>query len=155
MKEKKLFFLIFGIILCILVILLFSNSLISIFQKDSLEHEKIVHVQKLPVELEVVESNIIGLNVDKNNSYLKFGQVGRGTTSIKKIIILNLFNESVNVSMGVDENMSRFIYANESNFILNKGGNRSISISAYVDKSEESGIYSGFLIVVMRESSYF
>lgn len=107
-------------------------------------------MQKLLVEFEVVESYIIGLNVDKNSSYLKFGQVGRGTGATKKITIVNPFNESTDVSIDVDENISRFISANESGFILNKNENKTIPISIYINKSEEFGNYSGFLIVVMR-----
>ncbi len=153
MEKKKLYFFIFGIILfALIILLLFSSSIIPIFQKEVQGEEKILHMQKLFIELEVVESHIIGINIDKNNTHLKFGQVGRGTTSTKKITIINPFNENVNVFFEVDENISRFIYSNESDFILNEGRNRTISISAHVNKTEEFGNYSGFLTVIMKKS---
>lgn len=158
MKKEKSSYIVFGIIIGILIILiLFSSSIIPIFQKnfqkDVKEDGKILHVQKLPVDFEVVDFYIIGLYVGGNNSALKFGQIGIGSTAEKKITIINPFNESVNVSIEVDKNMSRFLNAEDNDFIIKRGENKTVSISAYVNKSEEFGNYSGFLMVVMKKIS--
>ena len=96
---------------------------------------------------EIVESYIIGFNTDRN---LNFGQVGRGSIATKKITIINVFKEKVNVSIKVDENISKFIFTNETGFVLNINENKTIPISVSVNKSEEFGNYSGFLEVVME-----
>ena len=101
----------------------------------------------MPVNFEIVESYIIGFNTDRN---LNFGQVGRGSIATKKITIINVFKEKVNVSIKVDENISKFIFTNETGFVLNINENKTIPISVSVNKSEEFGNYSGFLEVVME-----
>lgn len=145
MKKENVLFIAFGIILLILIVfMIFSNSIIGFIAK-----QRILTVQELPVNFEIVDSYIIGLNVDKN---LNFGQIGIGTRATKKITVLNSFNETAKVHIYFIGDIIKFARANETEFILNKNENRSVPIEVSIPGNESFGNYSGFLRLLMEKA---
>ncbi len=121
----------------ILVILItFANILY-------LENQNSV-VETWEYDMFLTVSNYTGFNVDNNAIF--FGTVKPGGTSSRKIQ-LNNNDLTLKVSIYTDGDLAKWVYTEQSSFILYPKKEKVVNVKAFVPKDAKYGDYEGRVIV--------
>ena len=140
MKKEFYFFVLIAVVLtAFLAYLLFS-----------LNNDETVHTQEMPVSVNVVEKNVVGVNIDTDS--LKFGSLSRGNSAIRDITIINPFKKQVNVLISFEGGIADWISIPQNSFVLNAGERNKFPVTVAVPEDAEPGNYTSILKVVMKKA---
>ena len=99
-------------------------------------------------DMYLIVSDRIGFDVSQE--YIHFGKVMPGGSSSKTITLIHNYKKSVRVQIKPLGEFSEWVGAEENNFILKSGENKSLSIIASVPVNATYGNYTGKLEVIFR-----
>lgn len=86
-----------------------------------------------------VETTISGFGV--NNTFMLI-KIKKGEPIQQRILITNRGNTSLSLEVSV-ENLEKFIFPGEKNFILNPGESKSVLFNIFVSETEKENIFTG------------
>ena len=114
----------------------------------AIDRSRIVQVAKYPMDIEVKDDDIMGVNVDPDGFH--FGSLNRGGGARREFKIHQV-EEDILVKISKKGEMAKWV-GNPDNFIIRKGGNRTISFSIGIPHDAPLGNYTGEVIVVLRKA---
>ena len=135
MKRLNFFLLIIGVVLI--------SSLITFVLID---RSRIIQVNSLPMDVNVTEEDIIGINVDPDGVH--FGSLGRGQGAMKLILINDVKQDAI-VSIIKKGGMAKWV-SSPRGFIIHENEDKNISISIGIPSNAPYGGYSGEIYFIMR-----
>ena len=131
MKKVNLF-------LLIIIVALISSFIAFFF----IEKNRIVQVDRFVMDVNVTDSNVIGMNVDKDGFH--FGSLGRGQGSIREMTIKDT-ERDVMVSVIKEGEMADWVN-HPNDFIVREGEVKNITVSVSVPSTAPLGDYSGEIV---------
>lgn len=137
----KLFFL-------ILIIFLIVPSLMILFYN----YYYIVEVKVLPVSVEVIDYNTIGINLDTKGIY--FDKVKQNSEAKRGIFVENKNYMDLVIDIKVEGNISKMIKVSENNFILKQNEKKLIVFYCYTENNPV-GKYKGYAKFVFKRANIF
>lgn len=103
----------------------------------------VVDVQE--VDIELIVADYVG--IDASTGYLGFGGVPPGGSGTRWIVIKNIYNTPVKVSIRAEGEVAPFVSMDYYKFSLQPGQNKTVIAAATVPDEFELGTYAGILQV--------
>lgn len=135
MKRRNFF------VLFIIIVILASFTTFFIIEKS-----RIVQVEIYLMDVGVVDTGIVGVNVDADGFH--FGKLGRGGSSSRELMIKDV-EEDVLVTIAKKGEIADWV-SNPNNFIMKKGEERNITLSISIPADAPLGNYTGEAIITLR-----
>ncbi|MEM2131541.1 MAG: hypothetical protein QXR96_03385 [Candidatus Woesearchaeota archaeon] len=132
----------------ILVIILVIPSLVVIF----FNYYYIVEVKVLPVSVEVIDYNTIGINLDTKGIY--FDKVRQNSEARRGIFVENNNYFDLKVDIIVSGNISKMISVSENNFLLKQNEKKMIIFYCNTENNA-IGKYKGYAKFIFKRAKFF
>jgi hypothetical protein len=129
----------------ILIVLLVVLS--SVITAIVIDMNNIIQAQRYPMDVEVKNDKIIGINVDPDGFHFGSLYPGGGASRILKI---HQIEEDAMVNVIKKGEMAEWV-GNPDDFIIRKGEDMNISLSISIPKDAEFGNYIGEVIFILRK----
>ena len=111
-----------------------------------IERNRIVQINNYPMDVNVIEEKIIGINVDPDGFH--FGSLNRGVSARRELYIQS--DKKVLVTIYKEGEMSKWV-GHPNDFIVKAGEQENISLSVSIPRDAEYGNYTGEVTVVLRK----